>query len=151
MSELFSTISEYLWGLPMIILLIGTHLYLTIRLRFPQRYIGKAIKLSFIKDKKMEKYVKNVVSSFVFENITNAKIMHEYRFYDEVSGVNGIIDCLIIKDDEIDIVDFKLKNISDFHYDEQLNIYADYVKKISNLPIKKYLISAITGEVREVD
>lgn len=51
MSELFSTISEYLWGFPMIVLLIGTHLYLTIRLRFPQRYIGKAIKLSFIKDK----------------------------------------------------------------------------------------------------
>lgn len=106
---------------------------------------------SFIKDNKMKKYVENVVSSFVFRDVENAKIMHEYRFFDEVTGVNGIIDCLIIKNDEIDIVDFKLKNISDFHYDEQLNIYADYVKKISTLPIKKYLISAITGEVREVE
>ena len=44
-------ISGALWGWPMIILLLGTHLFLTIRLRFPQRYIGKAIRLSFTKDK----------------------------------------------------------------------------------------------------
>ena len=34
----------------MIILLVGTHLFLTIRLKFPQRHIGKAIKLSVEKD-----------------------------------------------------------------------------------------------------
>lgn len=34
----------------MIILLLGTHLFLTIRLKCPQRYIFKAIKLSFKKD-----------------------------------------------------------------------------------------------------
>ena len=106
--------------------------------------------LSYIKDYKMRKYVSNVVDSFVFKDIDNAKILHEYRYYDEVNGVNGIIDCLIIKENEVDIVDFKLKNISDTHYNEQLNIYEDYVKKITTLPIKKYLISAITGEVREV-
>ena len=99
----------------------------------------------------MRRYVSNVVDSFVFKDVEKAKILHEYRYYDEVNGVNGIIDCLIIKEDEVDIVDFKLKNISDSHYNEQLNIYADYVKKICKLPIKKYLISAITGEVREVE
>lgn len=35
----------------MMILLLGTHLFLTIRLRFPQRYIFKAIKLSVSRDK----------------------------------------------------------------------------------------------------
>lgn len=44
-------INSYLWGAPMIILLLGTHLYLTIRLRFPQRYIFKAIRLSLQRDK----------------------------------------------------------------------------------------------------
>jgi AGCS family alanine or glycine:cation symporter len=39
--------SDAVWGLPMIILLLGTHLFLTIRLRFIQRYLGKAIKISF--------------------------------------------------------------------------------------------------------
>jgi AGCS family alanine or glycine:cation symporter len=35
------------WGYPLVILLFGTHLYLTFLLRFPQRYIWKAIKISF--------------------------------------------------------------------------------------------------------
>ncbi|MCQ2128413.1 MAG: alanine:cation symporter family protein [Bacteroidaceae bacterium] len=39
-----------LWGWPMIILLLGTHLFLTIRLKLPQRYIFQAIKLSMKKD-----------------------------------------------------------------------------------------------------
>jgi len=43
-------VSNFIWGWPMIILLLGTHLYLTIRLRFPQLYIFKAIKLSAAKD-----------------------------------------------------------------------------------------------------
>ena len=37
MNELLSAVSDFLWGWPMIILLLGTHLFLTIRLRFPQR------------------------------------------------------------------------------------------------------------------
>ncbi|MCQ2126817.1 MAG: sodium:alanine symporter family protein [Bacteroidaceae bacterium] len=47
----FSDLSSVLWGWPMIILLLGTHLFLTIRLKFPQRYIFKAIRLSVSKDK----------------------------------------------------------------------------------------------------
>ncbi len=39
-----------LWGWPMIVLLLGTHLYLTIRLRFPQRHILRAIRLSVTRD-----------------------------------------------------------------------------------------------------
>jgi len=41
-----SAFSGWVWGLPLLILLFGTHLFLTIRLRFIQRYIGTAIKLS---------------------------------------------------------------------------------------------------------
>ena len=45
-NEFFSVTSSLLWGWPMIILLLGTHLFLTIRLHFPQRHILKAIRLS---------------------------------------------------------------------------------------------------------
>jgi AGCS family alanine or glycine:cation symporter len=48
----FSELSSFLWGWPMIILLFGTHIYMTVRLRFPQLKILKAIKLSFVKDDK---------------------------------------------------------------------------------------------------
>lgn len=51
MDEIIKTIDDFLWGWPMIIMLLGTHLYLTIRLKFPQRHIFKAIRLSFRKDK----------------------------------------------------------------------------------------------------
>ena len=51
LNDIFATLSSFLWGWPMIILLLGTHLFLTIRLRFPQRKIFKAIKLSIKKDK----------------------------------------------------------------------------------------------------
>lgn len=40
-------ISDIVWGPPLLILLVGTHLFVTIRLRFIQRYLGRAIRLSF--------------------------------------------------------------------------------------------------------
>ena len=49
-SSIVSEIAGALWGWPMVILLLGTHIFLTIRLKFPQRKIFKAIKLSFTKD-----------------------------------------------------------------------------------------------------
>ena len=45
------SINSYIWGWPMIIILLGTHIYLTIRLKCPQRKIFKAIRLSFKHDK----------------------------------------------------------------------------------------------------
>jgi alanine or glycine:cation symporter, AGCS family len=45
------SVSDLLWGYPLIILLFGTHVYLTFRLRFIQRFIGKAIKISFKRSK----------------------------------------------------------------------------------------------------
>lgn len=41
-----SSLSDLVWGPPLLILLFGTHLFLTFRLRFIQRYIGTAIRLS---------------------------------------------------------------------------------------------------------
>ena len=48
--EFIGKLAGLVWGWPMIILLVGTHIFLTIRLRFPQRSILKAIKLSVTKD-----------------------------------------------------------------------------------------------------
>ena len=48
--SIIQSISEIIWSWPMIILLLGTHIYLTIRLRFPQRKIFTAIKISLQSD-----------------------------------------------------------------------------------------------------
>ena len=50
LNEILTDISGWLWGWPMIILLLGTHVYLTIILRFPQRKIFTAIRLSVKRD-----------------------------------------------------------------------------------------------------
>lgn len=50
-NSFFTAFSAFLWGWPMIVLLLGTHIFLTIRLRFPQRKIFKAITLSVKRDK----------------------------------------------------------------------------------------------------
>lgn len=49
-NDFVSSVSSVLWGWPMIVLLLGTHLFLTIRLRFPQLRIPTAIRLSVRKD-----------------------------------------------------------------------------------------------------
>lgn len=46
--------SSFLWGWPLIILLFGTHLYLTFRTGFIQKHLFKAIKISFQKDEGAE-------------------------------------------------------------------------------------------------
>ena len=50
LNDILTTCSDILWGWPMIILLLGTHLYLTVRLRFPQLRIFTAIRLSVKRD-----------------------------------------------------------------------------------------------------
>lgn len=51
LNDLLAGISGFLWGWPMMILLLGTHLFLTFRLRFPQRRIFTAVRLSVSRDK----------------------------------------------------------------------------------------------------
>ncbi|MCX6138506.1 MAG: sodium:alanine symporter family protein [Ignavibacteriales bacterium] len=51
LEQILQSISDVVWGIPLLVLLFGTHLYLTFRLRFIQRYIGKAIAISLRRDK----------------------------------------------------------------------------------------------------
>ena len=50
LNEILTEMSGWLWGWPMIIILLGTHVYLTVILRFPQRKIFTAIRLSVKRD-----------------------------------------------------------------------------------------------------
>ncbi|MBP3822817.1 MAG: sodium:alanine symporter family protein [Bacteroidaceae bacterium] len=50
LNALIAEAASQLWGWPMILLLLGTHMYLTVRLRFPQRRIFHAIRLSVSRD-----------------------------------------------------------------------------------------------------
>ncbi len=52
--KILSSINDFVWGVPMVALLFGTHLFLTFRLKFIQRYIFKAIKISLERSKEGE-------------------------------------------------------------------------------------------------
>lgn len=49
-ATLIETVNDYLWGLPMIVLLFGTHLFMTVKTGFIQRKTPLAIRLSLTKD-----------------------------------------------------------------------------------------------------
>ena len=53
-NDFFQLISSFLWGWPTIILLLGTHVFLTLRLRIPQRKLFTGIRLSVKKDHQAE-------------------------------------------------------------------------------------------------
>lgn len=53
-SNFVSSVNSFVWGPVMLILLFGTHLFLTVRTRGIQRYIFKAIKLSVTPDNEAE-------------------------------------------------------------------------------------------------
>ena len=50
LSEIIKQINDFVWGLPMIVLLVGTHIYLTFRLKVPQRKLFTGIKISIKSD-----------------------------------------------------------------------------------------------------
>ena len=50
MSEIVSRLNDIFWGVPMIVFLVGAHLYLTWKTRFVQRKVFKGIKLSIRKE-----------------------------------------------------------------------------------------------------
>lgn len=51
MIDALKTFNNFIWGIPMPILLFGTHIYFTVHLRGVQKHIGKAVKLSVTPDK----------------------------------------------------------------------------------------------------
>ncbi len=54
MIDLIKNINNFLWGIPMPLLLFGTHIYFTIHLKGVQKHIRQAIKLSLTPDKDAE-------------------------------------------------------------------------------------------------
>ena len=48
--EIIGAIDDFVWGIPMLVLLLGAHVFLTFRTGFIQRKLGRGIKLSVTKD-----------------------------------------------------------------------------------------------------
>ena len=106
------------------------------------------------KNQDLPSNINKIVESFLTQigNIENTIIYHEYEFYYNESNkeYHGIIDLLIEYDDEIKIVDYKLKNISDVEYKKQLEGYKKYIKTKTNKRVNTYLYSIIDNELKKI-
>ena len=101
-------------------------------------------------------FIKEIVESFlsnkILKNINKANIYKEYEFIYSKDNVeyHGIIDLILEYENEIYIIDYKLKNINDKKYIEQLNGYKDYIKTITTKNIIIYLYSFLDKELYEI-
>ena len=107
----------------------------------------------FLNISKTSKYYDNIKYLIDNLNIDKDSLIykeHEFIFEDDNIEYHGIIDLIIENKDIINIVDYKLKNIDDPKYLEQLKVYYNYIKLVSNKKIKLYLYSIINNELKEV-
>lgn len=94
----------------------------------------------------LNNFEKEKVISFIKTDILKdaLDIFKEYEFiYENDKEYHGIIDLLIIKKNYNIIVDYKLKNITDEAYINQLKGYQKYIENLTNKETKIYLYSIL--------
>ena len=100
-----------------------------------------------------KKKINNFLNSDLLFNVKNASIYKEYEFMFEKDNslYHGIIDLMLEYDNYIDIIDYKLKDISDENYILQLNGYRDYIKAKTGKDVNIYLYSIIDEKYKKIE
>ena len=96
---------------------------------------------------------KKIIERFLEKvDISHANIYKEYEFiYDEDNTTyHGIIDLMLEYQDNIKIIDYKLKNINDEAYIKQLTGYKNYIEKLFNKKTSIYLYSITLNTLEEI-
>ena len=108
--------------------------------------------LSLIEDNFIKTKIEKFLNNSLLENIKDSNIYHEYEFFYEKDNTNyhGIIDLMLEYDSHIDIIDFKLKNVVDDNYKNQLNGYKNYIESITNKKVNTYLYSILNEDIKEI-
>ncbi len=106
--------------------------------------------LDFIKDHHQREYMNRFLQSEIYKSHRNDRIYHEYAYYDDADGTRGIIDLLLVNDQETTIIDFKTKIIDEEKYHSQLEAYRRYIHKVFKRPCRTYLYSIIDGIALEI-
>ena len=96
---------------------------------------------------------KKIINNFLEKiDINGANIYKEYEFiYEEDNTTyHGIIDLMLEYQDNIKIIDYKLKNINDDAYIKQLTGYKNYIEKLFNKKTSIYLYSITLNTLEEI-
>ena len=95
-----------------------------------------------------------IIDNFISQiDINNAIIYKEYEFiYNEDNTLyHGIIDLMLVYEDNIKIIDYKLKNIDDMSYLKQLNGYKKYIENTFNKKTQIYLYSILNNKLEVIN
>lgn len=81
-----------------------------------------------------------------------ATIYKEYEFLENKEGkeYHGIIDLMLVYEDHIDIIDYKLKKITDEDYCKQLEGYQSYIESITKKETNIYLYSILDEKLTQL-
>ena len=117
------------------------------------QYIDFKNKNCQIEDTYIDGLISKMLKNELFANIQKSTIYKEYEFYynNKTDEYHGIIDLMLEYEDHIDIVDYKLKNISDEKYLDQLHGYKDYIKTITDKKINLYLYSILDNKITSIN
>ena len=87
----------------------------------------------------------------ILEQVINC--IKEYEFiYEEKNEIkHGFIDLMLEYNNYIDIIDYKMKNITDENYLKQLNGYKDYIESISRKKVDIYLYSILDNHLQKLN
>lgn len=101
-------------------------------------------------DKEIQGILRNI------EKVVNndeAKYYSEYQFQyrNEDRIITGIIDLLVETENQIIIIDYKLRDIDKPEYEQQLKTYKDYMNKISNKKVEMYLLAIISNKIKKIN
>ncbi len=99
-------------------------------------------------DSKYRDSIKYLIDNIDIDDAINIYKEYEFLYYKDDVKHHGIIDLLLEYDDKYKIIDYKLKNIDDVEYKEQLNEYRKYIESKTNKKIETYLYSIIDKEIR---
>ena len=104
-------------------------------------------------DKFYQDKIKNFLNQDLLKNIENANILKEYEFMHEENNTtyHGIIDLMLEYENHIDIIDYKLKNINDENYINQLNGYKNYIENKTNKKTNIYLYSILENNLKKIN
>ena len=94
--------------------------------------------------------VKNFLNSDFIKSLEIINEYHEYAYFDNL-GHKSIIDLVLETNDKMYIIDYKLSDIDNPHYLEQLSKYKEYLQTITTKEIEIYLYSLFKKEFKKLN
>lgn len=105
-----------------------------------------------IEDRFLRKKIQKFLSEDLLKNIKEATIYKEYEFLyvSKNEEYHGIIDLMLEYEEKIDIIDYKLKSLTDDNYLKQLSGYKEYISQIVNKEVNIYLYSILNETIEKI-